>query len=64
MVPSELSSPTILIYLTIRRILNLIIDSFKEEIKKSIKEIPENNIKQVEAIKKEAKKYSEIQSNT
>ena len=39
------------------------IDSFKENINKFLKEIQENAFKQVEAFKKEANKYKEIQEN-
>jgi predicted nucleic acid-binding Zn-ribbon protein len=40
------------------------IEAFNKKMNKSLKEIPENIFKQVEALKDEANKYKEIQENT
>ena len=39
------------------------IEAFKEEINKSLKEIQENTVKQVEAFKEKMNKYNGIQEN-
>ena len=40
------------------------IEAFKEDRNKSLKERQENTFKQIEALKEEANKYKEIQENT
>lgn len=40
------------------------IEAFKEEVNKLLKEIQKNTFKRVEALKEEANKYKEIQENT
>ena len=44
--------------------LIMMIEVFKEKMNKSLKEIQENQIKQVEITKKKTNKYKEIQENT